>query len=561
MVKMALRSATAAAIILLASGPAAAQQAPDFGSLFRNLNPAGQQQQQQPQTPAEPGVQLREWAGYAQRFQTLRPSLDSGDFAAARTMFQTVPAAEAQQPAADDDDDGEANNRNRRRARTPRSMADRAGAFLGNAELGMMQFDTGDYASARTTFATVGQAAGTDAQAQGERRSILSRVRDGASAATRMIGGALGNEELGPYRAPEYERVLQLNFLALSYLMAGDAAAFNVTLRQGERERDNFDSLADQAGRLQDEARVAFEAERAEAERRLAEARGDATQGQDAASVEQQMAAVYETEDFCQAPNVPSAFVNPLGFYISGVVYEVSGVQFREDIESARIAYEKALLLAPRSAVLQGAVRELNGTATPRGRLVHAIVAEGFAPTRQVVRSNLQINTDILPINVPRLTCHPSNVARIELRSPRGQVLGRLDPIADVEGMMLQRQQQREGITTLSVIVNAVRGGLENRWGQQNAFANMFVQLKQQNFDRPDMRSWSTLPARVHVARTYVPDSLTELNVVSLDARGRVIATRTMALDTTSRQNVLYARAAGQTIVAGEPAQLWIAGQ
>ena len=102
---------------------------------------------------------------------------------------------------------------------------------------------------------------------------------------------------------------------------------------------------------------------------------------------------------------------------------------------------------------------------------------------------------------------------------------------------------------------------MENRLAQQAGFVGqLLVQAKQSSFDRPDMRSWSTLPARMFGGRVYVPDDVTEVDIVSLNANGQVVATSRSKLDTQSRQNVVYARAVQSTLAVTPPAQLWIRG-
>lgn len=568
---------TTVAAMALAGAPIASHAQGLGGSLLRSLTakPAEQQQQQPQQQQPGSGQQegqsatSRVYLGYSLQFQGLRPLINQGAFADARSVYETgatttgapvqlpVQAANpgaagmsamfaglSAQPGAQPEA-GSAGNVQPLLQKTP--------TFLNFAEIGTLHLDAGAVEAARTSFDSAG---GAIAQAAGQKEK--SGIGGAMRSLGRVAASAAGNAELGAYDPPDYERVLQLNYLSLTYLLLGDDKAFNVSKRASERQRDAFESLNDKATRLQDEAREKFEAERAEAKKKLAEATENPDQAGQSTGVSGQLAKAYGTGETCKAPNLPSAYINPLGFFLNGVVYEVSSAQYPEDVETARIAYQKAFALAPRSATLDQAVRELNSDKIRPGRLLHVIVGEGAAPTRQAIQTQLTIGTTTAPITIPRLTCYPSAVASIEVRTTDGKRLAVLDPMADIEGMMLQRQKDREPLTAAAVVTNVMRSAMETRAAQNNAVLGILAAAKQSAFDRPDMRSWSSLPARMHVARVYAPKEATEVDIVSLDAKGAKIASNRVALDTKSKQNVIYARASDGDINAAPVAKLWI---
>jgi hypothetical protein len=561
-----------AALLLGALQPAIAQS----GGKPPPSSPSAEQSGGQQTQPLN-----RQWLGYSQQFQALRPLLSQGSFAAAKIGFETgkdssgapiplpvepVPVNSSQQVqgagmfaalAAAQRQQAGSGAASTANVGVMQALANSAAPFITNVEVGTLLLDSGDVSAARAAFDSAGQLGATAAQTE---RSAGARFGSALRSIGRAAASVAGNAEMGAYDAPDHERVLQLNYLALSYLLLGDDKAFNVSQRSASGQRQAFESLNDKAARLQDEARVAFEAERAAAQAKLAEAQGSPDEAGGVNAVEGQLSAAYRTEDNCVAPNLPSAYVNPLSFYLNGIVYEIASVQFPEDRDTARISYEKALQLAPNASVLSAAVRDLNSQQVRPGRLTHVLVAEGFAPTRQAIRMQLTYGDVVAPITIPRLTCHPSDIASIEVRSIEGRTLSRLDPVANVEGIMLQRQKDREGLTAVSVFTNALRGAMENRLAQQNIVAGLLVQAKQSAFDRPDMRSWSTLPARMHGGRVYVPNGVSAVDIVSLNAQGQVIASSRATLDTQSKQNVLYARAVQSSIAVAPAAALWIRG-
>ncbi len=569
-------------------------EAQSFGDFMKKaLTQNAQPQPTPPQEAADDTPQTEEapvpppsrsWLGYSLQFEAVRPLLRNGDFAAAKTAYETgkdasgssialpVQQASAQpsQTAAVSNlfsslaaaSRGAGTNTAPSSTGVMRPLFSTAAPFLSNVELGTLFLDAGDFSAARGAFDVAGQSGGTSASqaTQGGERSVGARAAGALRSLGRGAASLAGNAELGAYNAPDFERVLQLNFLSLSYLLLGDDKAFNVSRRASERQRDAFESLNDRAAAMQDEARAAFEAEQAQARAKLAAARENPDQKQGADAVDSQLSAAYQTEDFCVAPNLPSAYVNPMSFYLNGIVYEISSAQFPEDRDTARISYEKAFQLAPEARVIEGAVRDLNSQRPRTGRLAHILVAEGFAPTRQAIRMQLTYNAVVAPIVIPRLTCHPSSVASIEVRTLDGRTAARLDQIANFEGMMLQRQKDRESITALAVFANTLRSALENQAAQQNAVLGLLAQVKQESFDRPDMRSWSTLPARMHAARVYLPNDVAEVDIVSLNAQHQVISSSRARIDTQSRQNVIYARATEAALAVAPAAQLWIRG-
>lgn len=518
----------------------------------------------------------RQWVGYSHHFQALRPLLLAGDFAAAKIAYETGkdgtggPIALPSIPAIGASAGQQATLAGLNpiamlsAAGGQRASADGTGAafgggemkklasdqptFIGNVEIATLLLDGGDVTTARALFDAAGELEGTAAKAK---RGIGASLRS----ATTVFSNLVGNPELGPYPVPDFERVLQLNYLALSYLLLGDDKAFNVSQRSAAGQRDALNSLNEKATRLQDEARVAFEAERAEGQAKLAKAQQDPDEEGASTAVGSQLSAAYATEDYCKAPNLPSAFVNPLSFYLNGIVNEISSAQFPEDRSTARISYEKALQLAPSASVLSSAVRDLNSDRVRPGRLAHFIVAEGFAPTRQAIKMQVSYGQAVAPITIPRLTCHPSEIAAIEVRTVTGATLARLEPVADIEGIMLQRQKDREGLTSLAVLTGALRGAMESTLASKNVFAGLAVQAKQAFFDRPDMRSWSTLPARMYGGRIYLPDNVSEVDIVTLDTQTRVKSSIRASIDTSLSQNLIYARAVQSKIIVAPAAQ------
>ncbi len=551
--RLPLIGLTACALTLAAIPTSQAQLSALKRSLDAMTKPASTAQPAEPAQPAgakDPtGVsapsansQQLSMAGYPLRFRGVRELLHAGQFDDARKAF----LGEAPLPETSfDAQDGA-------KERKLKPLAEKGDVFLRNAELGVMQFDAGDFEGAVQSLRAAEAQSGASATSSDGKNSVKGKAMS-------MLAKVGGNEELGPYSQHDYEQILQLNYLSLSHLMRGDRSAFNVTRRAAAEQNAAIDDLNDRATLLQDNSRAAFATELVEAAEAVNKLRSTLTSAPAVGLLEGQLSGTLARFDTV-ATRVASAYVNPLGPFLSGVVFEVSSVQDPALRSNARVAYQKALQLYPNSKHLAVAARD-TGTAKPKaGRLVHVIVGEGFAPTRQMLVYSATINDVAVPIKVPIYVPNPSKVARVQVETGLGAPTI-LEPAADVEAIVMRKQKDRTGAIFMGIALNVGRALVERDVASKaGAWGNIALNYKQKHFDKPDLRSWSSLPARFHIGRMMIPNTVSHVQIVSYDRNGRRLASSEVAIDRSIPQNVLYARAVDDVMVGRLPARLWISG-
>lgn len=460
------------------------------------------------------GAQERAWTGYAARFEELRPDLERGDFATA--LLSSILTNEAQ-----------------------RSHNDTA---LTELERATLSLDSGAPREAATLFAVE----------QAPQGRIGQRLRSMASNNTRFAGFLLGRADVSPYHPRGGEDVLRLNYLTLSQLMAGHAHALHLDVAPDARPANSAPwaeaiALRDNTERERTEARE-------RALERIVQLRVERPR---TAETEIAIAAAYATPDRCPASHTaPGASAAPdaLSEYLGGLALELSSTRYPEDRPAAHAYFAGAATRAPSALVLRQAAGETSTATRPPGRLVNIVVSEGFAPTRQSVPLTLTQGAEPIHLNVARLTCHRSDVARLEVRSSQGRRLARFDLIADVERAMLHDQQLREPMVTLGILSDLDRAAIESEALQSAALFSALMQVRHYG---ADVRSWSSLPARFYAARFNAPLDTSQVEIVALDARGRVIARQTATLDQTAPQNLIYGRVTNSTVTTSS-ASLWI---
>lgn len=493
------------------------------------------------QTPARPGRQELAPLGYALGFAPIRAMLSTGDYSNAINAYRNGPPAAAIQQTAAPVAEGAPGAPTEANA-APRALFSTSDVFLCNCELGLMNFDNTTFPTSTEHLTAAHDAVTTDQERQsGTRLQRLGRFVN--RIARRGAAFVSGRDEIAIYTQRDYERVLQLNYLALSYLAAGDRRAYNVNRLAIEE---------------QDLARRSFEEEIGQAQERLTTARNDSTNGSKAANVTDTFQAEF-TEYERISGRVPSAYVNPMGFYLSGAIQEITSIERPALRGNARASYQAALDLVGTSPQLTSAIQAMQAPPTPGDRILHIIIGEGFAPSRQALLYGVQLDQQVVPVRIPIFTPNASSITRLQLSSTRGQPIARLDSVGDVEAMVMRSQQDRMPQMLLGVIASAWRASAEQRFAaDMGAFASAVMTFKQ-NFDSPDMRSWSTLPSKFHIARVRLPVGQTQFRLDSV-AGTRVIHQRPINVPADLQQCVAYGRVLDGVLTVEQPRRLWIDG-
>jgi uncharacterized protein len=471
-----------------------------------------------PQPPIQPGRQSRGPAGYSLRYEPVRARLRSCDFSGAISQFSVTSSSPIAGAAADDE-------------QASRPLLTSNDDFLANSELGIMNFESGNYDIALEKFNIALQAAG-------KREGFLRRIGRGFG------GFILGRGDFGPYRQRDFEEILQLNYLALNFLIQGDRKSYNVARRSGLVQRQLHDQFREKI----EQAQKALRDEQNKPEN------ANASIGE---ILGPEFASFAPT-----ARRVPNAYVNPLGPYVSAVVLEIASLEQPALRGNARAAYEEAAGLLTNGQALTRAAQAMGSPATPGERVVHVIVAEGLVPSRQLLRFGLQWGNQVYPLRLGQFLPEQSHVGVIDARFGGGAPVA-LDPIGDIEALVMRDQEDRLPQTYLDVVISAARDSEANRRtdGARRLLSEMTFGAVNLSFDStPDMRSWASLPRRVHVARLLAPTGATELRLRVRNSSGGIIIQQTVPLNPEYQQSLIYARATDTSLHVDQSRRLWVDG-
>jgi len=464
------------------------------------------------------------YAGYSKDFQPVKQMMEKGDLDAVE-KFYAQREAEIREELKDDHE-----------------LMEKIG-LLRWLERGTLSIDQGELENSVTGF--------NKAERILEERQQESKTEGLLKSITQFTAEtALGNEELQAYEGEGYERVLMLNYKSIAFLLQGKRKAYNVTRRAID---------------WQNMEKRAFEKKLREVEEELAEKRRSQKKttdtGEAAPDVSGRVADDYAALD-AKAKQVPSAYVNPFGYYVSGMVQEYESYDDWSLRDNARISYQKALELNPKSKVLKQAAKEMENRTAPAGtRLVHVVVADGFVPEKKMITYSIAAGGQSIPIKLSIYEPVASSVHRVEVQTTGGRRLAVLSPVADIEAICLRHQKDSEPLrqlrVTLAVASSVVTKGLLSNLG----VIGSAISQKRDEMAAPDMRSWLSLPKNIQAARLHLKKEISKLKIVSFDKRGRRLASKLVNINKQSHDFV-YVRSVNQSMYTHATRDLWmIAGK
>ncbi len=374
-----------------------------------------------------------------------------------------------------------------------------------------------------------------------EERESESYVSEGLSTVGGWFTGFMGAGELGRYDAPGYEKVLLLDFASMSYLLKGDDRAFNV---------------ARLAVQWQDEEKERFEAELDELQKKEAKNTNEIQkQDEQTRHRSDRLLATIDAE-FSKyddvALEVPNAFVNPFGDYVTGMVNEFKSVDLKSLLSNAHIAYSQALKLNPESKVLQQAVKDTKKKKSA-SRLIHVVALDGFVPEKKVFSIPLDRDLDV---ELPTYEPISSKVAKIKVLTAGGKLLATLSPVANVEALAMRHQKDSLPAIQAMMVASTVRDAAIVTLGDMFLGIGGVVRKYTDEYQEPDTTSWMSLPSKIMAARIYPPKGLKTLRICSYDKKGRKVAEQTIKLSQGDRHFVLV-RSLDNTMYAYPSKKIW----
>lgn len=368
-------------------------------------------------------------------------------------------------------------------------------------------------------------------------------VREGTTMLGPLVGGG---QDYSVYDPVGYERVLLLNIQAMDYLLKGDERAFNVALKSTDwqdLEREKFEKqiemIKEQSKKVGNESKTKGKHENHQQRKKNRKIKN---------KVLSRLAREFAKYNR-KALKVPSAFVNPFGDYLAGVVKEYKSVDadFRSQMDNARIHYNKARKLNPRSRVLKLAYKDAKKRRSAK-RLVQLVDFDGFAPEKNIVRFDIKLKGCSIPIHIEVPVYDPvkSRVHRIVVSTAGGRALATFWPVADVDALALRHQKDMLPAIQALVVVAAIRDAalqigkraisesVKKEYGAlpgeaiENLLGGLLGALDRDL--EPDTSSWMSLPKRILAARFHPPKHLKTIVITSYDAKGRRLARKKIKL-------------------------------
>jgi len=389
-----------------------------------------------------------------------------------------------------------------------------------------------------------------------EQRSDRSVTADVGNKALTEAVKFVGFDEFGEYEGEPFERILMLNYKSIAYMLNGDRKAYNVTRRAIDwqnTEKKAFDKKIAKAKKdLKEE-------EKKQAQRQAQEQAQNKSQNASIADLKNILNPITEIFDGSKskAQEVPSAFVNPFGFYMAGIVQEYDGYQDPSLRDNARISYQKALQLNPKSKVIKQALLEVKNKAPKDKRLIQIVVADGFAPEKKVASFELPFSGSTIPLKVPIYVEDKNKVAKIEVQDCKGHCLAKLSQVADIDAITMRHQYDSLPTQRLRLAISVGRSIAENKVAQSAGFIGLIGKKIRDDNTNPDMRSWMGLPKQILAARLLLSKGVDGLQLVKYKADGKVLAREKLKLRKNDH-NFVYARSVDDVMYINPGNKMWV---
>lgn len=353
--------------------------------------------------------------------------------------------------------------------------------LLYSLEKGRVEFVSGLYAESQKSFEN----------ALGFYNKIENKSTVSVSSYAASGASLLTNDNAKPYESYPYERVFLHQYQALNYLAQKDAQGALVEVRR--------------ANEIQKQLLKKYES------------KVDDAQSKSSEFSAQNYDKYFSGMEYA-AGRVKNAFQNSATFYLSGLIYEMSG----ED-NDAYIDYRKALEINPDNVFLQRDVLRLgtklgmpdmdklarqlgakaNKVKSGQGQIA-VLVEEGFVPEKLPIEIGIWTSNSINQLAFPFYgETPPPQAISLTVAGDIYQAAPLVDSRAlavralkdDVPGMLLRaflRLQAKQ------------RMQREMRKNDQTGLLGLASSLYSLVTDKADLRSWLTLPGSVQVARVNV---------------------------------------------------------
>ena len=513
---------------------------------------------------------------YAEAYEPARQMLMLGQWDAVRAKLNENSTKEVKEEV--EGEDGEIRKTVRHETLTNDEEMERLikeQSELSLVERGLLTLNVGDFERALFYFDAAEEKLGLTE----EDSSITGAASDYGKSGLSML---LGTEELANYELRGYEKVMLLNYKALCYMLMGDRKAYNVTrraidLQQEEWEKfkqlleenkdkqydmkesvgeapsqssdrrapkteaEHYDFQIEQARNMQKQLREVRNSkdirpsDRPALDQKIREIDGQIKQLQKmktaAVATSPDSMSMSDVDDRTaevkkKAGLVASAYVNPFADYLNAMMMEIDGFDDPTMRQNAKIAYKKVVENNRDCTVAKTAVSQVEKGIGRNQKLVQILLSDGFSPYQLEKTKIFPIPMDNRVINA---VVNYANATPVPTQT-RGAVIKvggkttKLSSLTKMESLILRDEQDRLPMRAtmfgLAIIRSATSGAFLGNLG--SALAG--------SIQRPDTRSWLTLPNQVFVARVAVPKNQKTLKLQTMNAKGQPLATTDIKL-------------------------------
>ncbi len=346
---------------------------------------------------------------------------------------------------------------------------------------------------------------------------------------TRETSAVLTNQSYLPYKGYNYDKIMLGVYQSLNYmeLKEFDLAAVEL-IRVG-----NFQSDSERINRR----RIEREAEALDkARKENAGGNYDASKSLSNPQVSAKLRQVYGG-DFLRGQAAKGIYVNPFAYWLSGVYFANRAVDASDKNRAADMFRIGGQVAGGDSDVfkadLQMAEDLADGKISKPGGITYVVYEAGCAPVRGQFQINLPLyivarNVPHVSLNFPYLVKQDSYSP--DLRISAGGRSQKLETLADMDSIIGREFNDRlPAVLTKTVLSAAVKASAQYASaraagdGWAALAINIAGSIYQTLMNDADLRTWTTLPKRIKVARFETPPDgrvLVEGRAVQVQASG-----------------------------------------
>lgn len=329
----------------------------------------------------------------------------------------------------------------------------------------------------------------------------------------------LTNRSFLPYKGYNYDKIMACVYLALDYIELGDFDAARVQIKRIENYQ--ADAVRQNAARIERERR----------------ALQDAADRREAASVERARAIAERSAEFGHfypdrsRGRAKRPYVNPFAYWVSGAFLAHAGEDMR-DLERAQDMFRIGGSLAEQQSSVFVQDYKMCETALSGGNPVpstYVVFETGCAPIRRQFRLDLPLfvageNLPHVAVNFPYLSKRDSFKKSVAVAA--GGKTHSLETVADMDEIIgLEFDNELPLVITKTLLSAAAKATAQYfaaraAGGDWGILVNIAGGVYQSLVNDADLRTWTTLPKKIMIARFDTPpDGIVRIDGAQVNVR------------------------------------------